>query len=93
MTGRQWLSGVPPGDFYFLSQGHLHPRRSVLVYGFAHPTLSGKSVLGFLFISGALTSPDGCLLLTGKGEAPLTGHGEGLGAAGQGADSVSRAQA
>lgn len=29
-----------------------------------------KSVLGFLFISGALTSPDGCLLRTGKGEAP-----------------------
>lgn len=36
--------------------------------------------------------PDGCLLLT-EGEAPTAGHGEGLGAAGQGADSVSRAQA
>lgn len=29
-----------------------------------------KSVLGFLFNPDALTSPDGCLLLTGKGEAP-----------------------
>ena len=36
---------------------------------FCHNSLE-KSVLGFRFTPNALTSPDSCLLLTGKEEAP-----------------------